>query len=89
MNEENTEEGGGLFEDLVQGLEQDMNAKILEKQGTYAVASARVTGAVYVEAVAAGVPAPLAQEMATDTWMKVMGIQPASPITVIQTDDDD
>ncbi|MFC4501723.1 MULTISPECIES: hypothetical protein [Streptomyces] len=74
MNEDDQKDGD-LFGDLVEGLEDELNTKLLEKRATHAIASARVTGAVYTEAVAGGVPAPLAQEMATDTWMAVMGIQ--------------
>ncbi|XMN06926.1 hypothetical protein ACK8N7_13170 [Streptomyces griseobrunneus] len=62
------------FEDLFSDFEEELNAKALERKGKHAVASARVTGLVYTDAVASGVPAGLAQEMATDFWASVMDI---------------
>ncbi|GGW89253.1 hypothetical protein [Streptomyces noursei] len=56
------------FEELVGGLEAEFNAARLEKRGTFAVAAARITGLIYLEAVQAGVPHLLAQEMAQDYW---------------------
>ncbi|MER6912263.1 hypothetical protein ABT354_11370 [Streptomyces sp. NPDC000594] len=56
------------FDDLVAGIETEMNQAVIEKRGTLAVMLARVAGAVYTEAIAAGVPHALAQEMATDYW---------------------
>lgn len=81
------ETADGLFGDLIEGLEEELNTKILQKKAAYAVASARITGAVFTEAVANGVPAPLAQEMATDTWMAVMGIP--TPVIELTTDGED
>lgn len=80
MNNDNAD---SIFGDLVQGLEDELNSKKLERQGAYAIASARVTGAVYTDAVASGVPADLAKEMATDVWMAIMGI-PHPQIAVLQ-----
>lgn len=85
----NDETADGMFGDLISGLEDELNGKLLEKQGSYAVACARVTGAVYVEAVAAGVPAALAQEMATDAWMKIMGIQMPQIISITADDEEE
>ncbi|MEU3278164.1 hypothetical protein [Streptomyces antibioticus] len=83
MSTEEEHEGADLFGDLIQGLEEELNTQLLQKKATYAIASARITGAVFTEAVASGVPAALAQEMATDTWMNVMGI----PLPVIDLSD--
>ena len=85
---ENENAEPGIFGDLIEGLEEELNAKLLEKRAAYALACARITGAVYVEAVAAGTPADLAKEMATDAWMKSMGI-PTPQIIAISADEDD
>lgn len=72
---DNEKQPDDLFGNLVQGLEEELNAKSLEKKGVYALACARIVGAVYTEAVASGVPADLSKDMATDTWMGLMGVQ--------------
>ncbi|MFI5865875.1 hypothetical protein [Streptomyces sp. NPDC051546] len=64
------------FEELVNGIEEQMNSERLQKQGAHAVTAAKISGLVFTEAVATGVPAALAQEMATDTWNSVMGFHP-------------
>ncbi|QUI30654.1 hypothetical protein H9W91_07095 [Streptomyces alfalfae] len=56
------------FDELVGDLEVEFNAARLEKRGAYAVVAAKIAGAVYLEAIAAGVPHVLAQEMAQDYW---------------------
>ncbi|MFE5092058.1 hypothetical protein ACFRCI_17090 [Streptomyces sp. NPDC056638] len=70
------------FAALFSGIEEELNASRLEKQGVYAVAAARITGMVYGDALASGVPADLSKEMATDFWASVMGIT----YTVAETD---
>lgn len=87
MNDEN-EQGADIFGDLVQGLEDELNSKTLEKKGAYAIVCARFTGAVYTEAVGSGVPADLAKDMATDSWMGFMGIQPAQIVSMQVADED-
>ncbi|MFD7257147.1 hypothetical protein [Streptomyces sp. NPDC059874] len=62
------------FDELVSGIEDQMNSERLQKQGAYAVTSARIAGLVFTEAVAGGVPASLAQEMSADTWIGLMGL---------------
>ncbi|MFF5433449.1 hypothetical protein ACFY5K_25875 [Streptomyces griseofuscus] len=81
------EAGEGAFGDLVKGLEEELNGRALETQGTYAIAAARITGGVYVEAVAAGVPGDLAKEMATDSWMKFMGITAPQEVQITPEDE--
>jgi hypothetical protein len=73
-NEQNdgTEAAGG-FEELISGIENEMNAQRLHKQGAYAVTAARISGTVLTEGMAAGVPHDLAKEMAADTWNSIMG----------------
>lgn len=61
----------GLFD----GLEDQITADRLQKQGAYAVTAAKITGLVFTEAVITGVPADLAKEMAQDSWMSIMGFQ--------------
>ncbi|MEU5577811.1 hypothetical protein ABZ791_10580 [Streptomyces huasconensis] len=68
-------EAAGSFEELISGIETEMNASRLHKQGAYAVTAARITGTVLTEAMASGVPHDLAKEMAADTWNAVMGFQ--------------
>ncbi|QKW48847.1 hypothetical protein [Streptomyces buecherae] len=60
------------FEELISGIETEMSQALIEKRGTAVVALARITGVVYTEAIAAGVPHALAQEMATDYWAQEM-----------------
>jgi hypothetical protein len=67
------EEPAGSFEDLIQGIETEMNAQRLNKQGAYAVTAARISGTVLTEAMASGVPYELAKEMSADTWNSIMG----------------
>ncbi|GAA3176406.1 hypothetical protein GCM10017688_30410 [Streptomyces ramulosus] len=49
-----------------------MNQALIEKRGAAAVALVRIAGIVYTEAIGAGVPHVLAQDMATDYWTKEM-----------------
>ncbi|MFF9481425.1 hypothetical protein [Streptomyces sp. NPDC014733] len=79
MNEEN-----GLNE-MMENLEAEFNAARLEKRGSFAVAAARITGLVYLEAIQAGVPHVLAQEMAQDYWGNEVG----GPTYVIADADDE
>lgn len=58
----------------MEGLEMELNDKLLEKKGIYALKCTRIAGAVYVEAISSGVPSELAQDMSTDTWVNLMGI---------------
>lgn len=69
------EEPAGSFEDLISGIETEMNANRLHKQGAFAVTAARISGTVLTEAMASGVPHDLAKEMAADTWNSIMGFQ--------------
>ncbi|MGW2919495.1 hypothetical protein ACWDBF_16730 [Streptomyces angustmyceticus] len=74
MNDENEQnEAAGSFEELISGIETEMNAQRLHKQGAYAVTAARISGTVLTEAMASGVPHELAKEMAADTWNSIMG----------------
>ncbi|MFD8018951.1 hypothetical protein ACFV6G_00780 [Streptomyces lavendulae] len=72
----NENEEPGSFEELISGIETQMNAERLHKQAAYAVTAARITGTVLTEAVASGVPYELSKEMAADTWNALMGFQP-------------
>ncbi|WP_338781782.1 hypothetical protein [Streptomyces sp. DG1A-41] len=73
-NEQNEEtEPAGGFEELISGIENEMNAQRLHKQGAYAVTAARISGTVLTEAMASGVPYELAKEMSADTWNSIMG----------------
>lgn len=71
-HEEN--EPAGSFEDLISGIETEMNANRLHKQGAFTVAAARIAGTVLTEAMASGVPHDLAKEMAADTWNLILGL---------------
>lgn len=75
QNEEQTE-AAGSFEDLISGIETEMNANRLHKQGAFAITAARISGTVLTEAMASGVPHDLAKEMAGDTWNIIMGLSP-------------
>ncbi|MFE9442522.1 hypothetical protein ACFYO2_26805 [Streptomyces sp. NPDC006602] len=75
-NENEKTEAAGSFEELISGIETEMNAERLHKQGAYAVTAARISGTVITEAVASGVPYELAKEMAADTWNSIMGFHP-------------
>lgn len=67
---ENTDSVRGLFDDL----EDELNSQGLERKGKLAVAAARITGLVFTDAIASGVPADLAKDMATDFWASAMNI---------------
>ncbi|MFB7027151.1 MULTISPECIES: hypothetical protein [unclassified Streptomyces] len=84
QNEENNEVAGS-FEELISGIETEMNADRLHKQGAYAVTAARISGTVLTEAMASGVPHDLAKDMAADTWNAIMGL---STVEYVQTDSD-
>ncbi|MGI5196967.1 hypothetical protein ACQEVY_25610 [Streptomyces sp. CA-288835] len=73
---EQDKEAAGSFEELISGIENQMNAERLHKQGAYAITAARISGTVLTEAVASGVPHELAKEMAGDTWNSIMGFHP-------------
>ncbi|MGW1867919.1 hypothetical protein ACWCPS_20405 [Streptomyces mauvecolor] len=73
------------FEELVAGIETEMNQAVIEKRGTVAITLARIAGVVYTEAIAAGVPHALAQEMATDYWVKEMRPE----VTIVGDDSED
>ncbi|WAB08804.1 hypothetical protein SEA_SUCCESS_17 [Streptomyces phage Success] len=75
QNEEQTE-AAGSFEELISGIETEMNANRLHKQGAFAITAARISGTVLTEAMASGVPHDLAKEMAGDTWNIIMGLSP-------------
>lgn len=75
MSENEQEEPAGSFEDLIAGIETQMNLERLQKQGAYAITAARISGTVLNEAMASGVPHELAKEMAADTWNSIMGFQ--------------
>ncbi|MEU6389994.1 hypothetical protein [Streptomyces sp. NPDC046939] len=70
------EEPAGSFEELISGIETEMTATRLHKQGAFAITSARIAGSVFTEAMATGVPYDLAKEMAQDTWNAVMCLTP-------------
>lgn len=72
-NEQEQGEAAGSFDELISGIETEMNAQRLHKQGAYAVTAARISGTVLTEAMASGVPHELAKEMAADTWNSIMG----------------
>ncbi|MCM1967824.1 MULTISPECIES: hypothetical protein [unclassified Streptomyces] len=76
------------FDDLVAGIETEMSQAAIEKRGTVALMLARVTGAVYTEAIAAGVPHSLAQDMATDYWAQEMYPEASAP-AVVEADEVD
>ncbi|MFI9202607.1 hypothetical protein [Streptomyces sp. NPDC053048] len=67
------------FQDLIKGLEWQIHADRYQTLGALAVLAARLSGAVYTEAVLAGVPASLAQEMATDSWVAMLGEDGTQP----------
>ncbi|MFD7605182.1 hypothetical protein ACFWAN_32705 [Streptomyces mirabilis] len=81
-NEEQNErtESAGSFEDLIAGIETEMSADRLHKQGAYAITAARISGTVLTEAMSSGVPHELAKEMAADTWNSIMGFAPAEVV---------
>ncbi|MER6086565.1 hypothetical protein [Streptomyces bluensis] len=75
-DEQAKSEAAGSFEELISGIENQMNTERLHKQGAYAVTAARISGTVLTEAMASGVPHDLAKEMAGDTWNTIMGLAP-------------
>ncbi|MFH8346756.1 hypothetical protein [Streptomyces sp. NPDC018045] len=70
------------FEELVSNIETEFNQALIEKRGTAALMVARIAGTIYTEAIAAGVPHGLAQEMARDYWVAEM-----HPGTVVIAED--
>lgn len=60
------------FEELVSTIEDELNQTLMEKRGAAALMFARITGALYTEAITSGVPHVLAQEMAQDYWASEM-----------------
>ncbi|GAA0455604.1 hypothetical protein ACFQ2B_26255 [Streptomyces stramineus] len=56
------------FEELVSGIKEEITRSGIESRGTAALMRVRIAGALYSEAVTAGVPHDLAKEMATDYW---------------------
>ncbi|MEW1672045.1 hypothetical protein ACWEQ8_06055 [Streptomyces noursei] len=60
------------FGELIAGIETEMTQDAIEERGRLAVVLARIAGVVYAEAIAAGVPHVLAQQMATDYWAAEM-----------------
>ncbi|MBT2609860.1 hypothetical protein J7I97_16630 [Streptomyces sp. ISL-87] len=68
-----SDEQTGSFEELIEGIEAEMNVQRLHKQGAYAVTASRIAGTVLTEAVASGLPYELARDMAADTWNSIMG----------------
>ncbi|WP_416972569.1 hypothetical protein [Streptomyces sp. 4F14] len=78
-NTDGAGEEGGSFEELISGIESEINAVRLHKQGAYAIACARISGTVLTEAMASGVPHELATEMAGDTWASLMGLALVEP----------
>ncbi|MFD7015922.1 hypothetical protein [Streptomyces sp. NPDC059928] len=75
------------FDELISGIATEMNQALIEKRGTTAVTLARIAGVVYTEAVAAGVPHALAQEMATDYW--AMELHPEVAVVADDQDGDE
>lgn len=82
QNEQGEEEPAGSIEDLISGIENEMNASRLHKQGAFAITAARISGTVFTEAMASGVPHELAKVMASDTWNTVMGLTPVDYVPV-------
>lgn len=80
MNDDEQNEGQeptpGSFEALISGIETEMNAERLQKQGAHAITAARIAGAVIADGMASGVPYELAKEMGADTWNILMGLAP-------------
>ncbi|MFE0773881.1 hypothetical protein [Streptomyces sp. NPDC058861] len=70
---------------LVASLESRFAAARLEKRGTVALLAAKITGTLYLEAVTAGVPHLLAQEMAQDFWHSELG----APAYLTEEDQDE
>lgn len=60
------------FGEIVAGLEEELNAGLVEKRGVHTIAVTRITGLVYQAAVTGGVPHSLAQAMAEDYWASEM-----------------
>ncbi|MFE9660337.1 hypothetical protein [Streptomyces sp. NPDC005955] len=79
MSDVEGESNDESFEDLISGIESEMNARRLHKQGAFAITAARISGTVLSEAVTSGVPYDLAKEMAADTWNTVMGFSAGEP----------
>lgn len=75
------------FQEIVNELEDQFGAALLEKRGAFAVAVAAIAGIVYREAVANGVPADLAKAMAAEYWESETS--PAYVVTMDQEDDDE
>lgn len=78
--EEAGKSGDGSFEELISGIESEMNATRLHAQGAYAIAAARIAGTVLTEGMASGVPHELASEMAGDVWASLMGLYPVEQV---------
>ncbi|MEU5957588.1 hypothetical protein [Streptomyces sp. NPDC047525] len=82
QGEQEENEAAGSFEDLISGIETEMNATRLHKQGAFAITAARISGTVFSEAMGSGVPFDLAKAMASDTWNAVMGLTPVDYVPV-------
>ncbi|MEU3351268.1 hypothetical protein [Streptomyces sp. NPDC037389] len=70
------------FDEIVAGLEEELNAGLVEKRGVHAIAVTRITGLVYQAAVTGGAPHSLALTMAEDYWASEM-----RPSDVVLVDD--
>lgn len=75
------------FDELINGIEEQMNDERLKKQGAHAVTAAKISGVVYMEALSSGVPAALALEMSTDTWNVLVGLVPSVTAAEVQEND--
>lgn len=70
---------------MLDNVENEMQAERLMKQGAFAVGAAEIAGTVFTTAVASGVPASLAQEMAADFWNHTIGV----PYIMVEESEED
>ncbi|MFD9561484.1 hypothetical protein [Streptomyces sp. NPDC059994] len=68
----NDEHSPDAFNDLLDTLQNEMNARVLENAADLGIKAARLTGLVIKEAKEWGVPKDLAEAMGTDFWQLVM-----------------
>lgn len=68
----NDEQGPDGFNDLLDTLQNEMNARVLDNAADLGIKAARLTGIIIKEAKEWGVPKDLAEAMGTDFWQLIM-----------------
>ncbi|MEU1071523.1 MULTISPECIES: hypothetical protein [unclassified Streptomyces] len=68
----NDEQRPDAFNDLLDSLQNEMNARVLGNAADLGIRAARLTGIIIKEAKEWGVPKDLAEAMGADFWQLIM-----------------